>query len=314
MKKNPTWKSVFFKSPGPNTWSEALILGLKGLVMGAADIIPGVSGGTIAFITGIYEKLITAIKSVDISFVKKIAKFELKEAVGVLHLRFLLSLGSGIAISIICFSGLMNHLLITHPIFTWSFFFGLILASIFVIGKKINCFKKEGGMGLAAGIASGFFIVGVIPVITPETWWFIVLSGMIAICAMILPGLSGSFILLILGKYEFMTGALKNPFVFDNACIIILFITGCAVGVIGFSRILSYFFNNYYNLTLSFLTGLIVGSLRKIWPWKETIESKIMHGKLTIIKEQNILPAFDHDFFLSFVLIIIGILLVFSLA
>jgi len=313
MNNNKTYKSAFLSSPGPNTWPESLKLTLKGLVMGVADVIPGVSGGTIAFITGIYEKLISAIKSADINFVKKITRFKLKEALGLLHIRFLLSLGSGIALSIVCLSGLMNHLINNFPVLTWSFFFGLILASIFIIGKKIKHFRKEGGLGLFLGLLFGFFMVGLIPVVTPTSWWFIVLSGMIAISAMILPGLSGSFILLILGKYEFITGALKNPFIIQNTFSIIFFIIGCVIGIILFSRVLSYLFKNYYNFTISFLTGLIVGSLRKIWPWKEALESKMLHGELVAVKERNLLPIFDNELLFSVILMIIGIAAVFFL-
>lgn len=305
-----TWKEVIESNPGPRNKKEAMILGLKGLLMGAADIVPGVSGGTIAFITGIYEKLLLSIKSVNQIFLQKLFRLQIKDAFSEVHLRFLLPLLSGIAISIVALSGLMNYLINDQPVYTWSVFFGLIVASIVLIGKKIENIFGRGGAGFLLGAILGYFLVALIPVQTPEAWWFIMLSGMIAISAMILPGLSGSFILLILGKYEFMTGALKNPFAENNIFIILIFITGCALGVIIFSRILSCLFEKYHNFTLALMAGLITGSLRKIWPFKEVLETKMIGDHEMILAEKNIFPEFGPELYISVVLMITAFVII----
>ncbi len=285
-----TWKEAFFASPGPDSIRQAGILSLKGLCMGSADVIPGVSGGTIALITGIYEDLIQALKSLDISTVKKLLTLDLKGAVASIHIRFLLSLFAGIGIAIISLARLMNFLINHHPVLTWSFFFGLIAASILVVSRKVVSWSLIIGISLGVGIAVAAFIVNLIPVATPETLWFIFLCGIIAICAMILPGISGAFILLILGKYEFITATLKNPFLSQNFIIIIVFCLGCLIGLISFSRLLNYFLKNFHNLTMAFLTGLMIGAMPKIWPWKQILATQIIRGKPHITWGSNIIP------------------------
>ncbi|MBU0993871.1 MAG: DUF368 domain-containing protein [Proteobacteria bacterium] len=310
-KPSISWSEAFKKSPGPNSFKDSIILFIKGLCMGTADIIPGVSGGTIALITGIYADLLLAIKSANTEFLKYLLKLDFKGALSVIHIRFLVSLLSGIGIAIISLAHLMNYLLKNHPVPTWALFLGLISASILVIGKQIQHWPGEGGFSFIAGAFSGFFIVGMIPVSTPEALWFIFLSGMIAICAMILPGISGAFLLLILGKYEFVTGALKNLLDFTNLSIIFAFLCGCLVGITGFSRILSWLLEKYHNATIAFLTGLMFGSMRKIWPWKETLETQIIRGKIHVLTEKNILPAqLDETFFIALLLVAVGFLLV----
>ena len=229
-----TWKEAFFASPGPASVKKAGLLSLKGLCMGSADVIPGVSGGTIALITGIYEDLIGALKSIDATMVKKALAFDLKGALAGVHIRFLLCLFVGIAIAIISLARLMNFLLNHYPVFTWSLFFGLIAASILVVSRKVTTWSPRTGISLVVGTVVAAFIVNLMPVTTPEALWFILLCGMIAICAMILPGISGAFILLILGKYEFNTATLKNPFLPQNLMIIIIFCLGCLIGLLGF--------------------------------------------------------------------------------
>jgi putative membrane protein len=283
---------------------------LKGLAMGSADIVPGVSGGTIAFITGIYEELINSIKSVDIDFVKDLFGLKFKIAFERINFNFLLPLFLGIATALISLAHIVSFMLENYRVYTWSFFFGLILASILFIGKKIKNPIGQGGIGLLLGIVFGYILVGLIPVETPNELWFIFVSGMIAISAMILPGISGSFILLLLSKYEYMINALKNPFIENNFLIIIIFISGCAVGVIAFSRVLSYMFKKHYNLTVAILTGLIIGSLRKIWPWKEVLESRMIHDELRVIDEMNILPNLNFELLGAVLLIIAGFILV----
>lgn len=264
---------------------------LKGVCMGSADIIPGVSGGTIALITGIYDKLLLAIKSANARWLRCLIEFDFKGALAQLHIRFLLSLFLGIGMALISLARLMNYLLHHQPVYTWSLFFGLIAASIIVVGKTVDQWKPVTMIWFAVGVGFATLIVNMIPVSTPETHLFIFFSGLIAICAMILPGISGAFILLILGKYEFITACLKNPFLLTNMVVIVVFCAGCLVGLLGFSRVLSFLLNKYHAFTLSFLTGLMVGSMQKIWPWKEVTASTIIRGKLHVLADRNILPA-----------------------
>lgn len=288
--KTFSWKDAFFASPGPQTLKSALLLYVKGICMGSADIIPGVSGGTIALITGIYEKLLLAIKSVDTSTARKVLAFDIKGAVAGVHIRFLLCLFLGIGTAIISLARLMNYLLHNYSVFTWSLFFGLIAASVLVVGKRVDKWNPGTAIFFLAGAAAAYFIVNLIPVSTPENSWFIFFSGTLAICAMILPGLSGAFILLILGKYEFITATLKNPFSVENILIILIFCSGCLVGLLGFSRVLNYLIHKYHGLTLAFLTGLMAGCMQKIWPWKQVLEVRIINGHEQVLWGGNTLP------------------------
>jgi putative membrane protein len=309
-----TWKEAFLASPGPNTIKKAGTLSLKGLCMGSADVIPGVSGGTIALITGIYEDLILALKSFDSTVIKKLLNLDPKGALAQIHIRFLISLFFGIGVAIISFARLMNYLLNHYPVFTWSFFFGLIAASILVVGRQVPKWIGRTAISFAAGIVAASVIVNLIPVATPEELWFIFLCGLVAICAMILPGISGAFILLILGKYEFITATLKNPFLLQNLIIILVFCFGCLIGLLGFSRLLNYLLSNFHNTTLAFLTGLMAGSMQKIWPWKEVLETRVIRGKPHIIWGQNIMPeTLSSEFFFALCLAIIGFIAVIGL-
>ena len=279
--------------------------------MGTADIIPGISGGTIAFITGIYSQWLGAIVSINLIFVKKLLRLDWKSALAEIHLRFLLTLFLGIAVAILTTARVMHYFINNHAVLTWSLFFGLILASIFVVGKEIDSWQGPTIFLAGAGVLSAFLIVGMIPVTTPDTWWFLVFSGIIVICAMVLPGLSGSFLLLILGKYEFVIGAIKNPFNFENLLVIFLFTAGGLIGIVSFSRILKFFLSRYRQATMAFLTGMMIGAMRKIWPWKEVIESKVVKGETYVLQEQNILPTkFDSHFLLAVILMIAGVVFV----
>lgn len=306
-KSSDTWKNAIFASPGPDTFRKAVSLFLKGVCMGSADVIPGVSGGTIALITGIYENLIQALRSLDMNVVRKILTLDIKGALAKVHVRFLLVLLSGILVAILSLARLMNFLLHHHPVPTWSLFFGLIAASILVVGKLVNNWFGKAGISFVAGIIAATFIVNLIPIATPEELWFIFLCGMVAICAMILPGISGAFILLILGKYEFITATLKDPFLPQNMTVLLVFSTGCLIGLVGFSRVLNYLLQKFHNLTLAFLAGLITGSMQKIWPWKEILDTQVIRGKAHVIWGHPILPeTFGQEFFLSVCLAIVG--------
>ena len=302
-----SWKGAFLASPGPRTLKGAGLLALKGLCMGTADIIPGVSGGTIALITGIYQQLLQAIKSADMKMVALLLKFDMKGALAAVHVRFLMALFLGIGVAIVSLARLMNYLLHTHPVFIWSLFFGLIAASVLVVGRYVSRWSLQTGICFCSGGLLAGLIVNAVPVSTPETAGFIFFSGLVAICAMILPGISGAFILLILGKYEFITGCLKNPFLVDNFVTIMIFCAGCLVGLTGFARVLNLLLDRYYNLSIAFLTGLMAGSLPRIWPWKEVVTTKIIRGKEHVIQVRNILPdTVDGAFLLAAGLAVIG--------
>lgn len=264
-----------------------LLLILRGCAMGAADVVPGVSGGTIAFITGIYEELIDSIKGIDLQAVKLLLKLKFADFWKKVNGNFLLSVVLGIAISIFSLAKLMTWLLEHHPIYIWSFFFGLIIASSVLVAKEIKQWNIFTIISLIAGVCAAYTITVMTPAETPNTWWFIILSGAIAICAMILPGISGAFILLLMGKYSYILGAVSSL----NIGVILLFIVGAVAGIISFSHLLSWLLKNYHTLTVSLLTGFMVGSLNKVWPWKETIQTYIdSHGVEKALVETNISP------------------------
>ena len=292
--KPETWRNAWMASPGPVKYSEHAILFLKGVFMGTADIVPGVSGGTVAFISGIYYALLSAISSLNWKTFRQALRFRGKEALSELHLRFLFTLASGIALAVVSTAHLMHYLLTQHSIQTWSLFFGLITASIIVVSHSIKN-RISSFPILFLGTLISYGITGLIPLHTPDEPWFIFFCGVVAICAMILPGLSGSFILLVLGKYAFITAALRNPFLLENTQILIIFFAGCVVGILGFSRIIRYGLLHWHDFTIAFLTGLMIGAMRKVWPWKVALESQIIRGKEYVIREENVWPLMDGD-------------------
>lgn len=249
-----------------------LITAIKGVAMGAADVIPGVSGGTIAFMTGIYAELITSLKSIDHKSLKYLIKGDIGGFWRQINGNFLLSVFTGVLISIFSLARLMQYLLINHPVPLWSFFLGLIAASAVFILRDVKEWKIWHFFALFAGIAIAAWISLVSPAQTTDAGWFIFLSGMVAICAMILPGISGSFILLLMGKYVFMMTAIKEL----NIPVMVIFISGAVVGLIAFSHFLSWLLKKYYTQTIALLAGFMVGSLVKVWPWKA--ESVIYEG------------------------------------
>lgn len=295
--------------------------------MGAADVVPGVSGGTIAFIAGIYEELIETIDSLDIGFFKTWKKDGFKTAFRTYNISFLLALFGGIAISILSLAKLITYLLNTYPLLLWAFFFGLILASILYIGKQITRYNAVVIIAAILGIGISYYITIAEPVQTPNSYIFIFLSGFIAIIAMILPGISGSFILLLLGSYAVILGTVQRfvdglmatdwPAVKDAFLRLLIFMLGCIVGLKVFSKVLTYLFKNYQNITLSLLTGFMIGALNKVWPWKKILSySENSHGEQVPLMEKSILPAhFDGDPQILWVLVfaIIGFLVIFLL-
>lgn len=256
--------------------------------MGAADVVPGVSGGTIAFITGIYEELINSIRSVDWQALKLLFSLRFAEFWQKINGSFLFSVVLGIAISIFSLAKLMTWLLVHHPIYIWSFFFGLIIASSFLVSKEIRRWNFSTILSLIAGGSIAYIITVLSPASTPDTWWFILLAGAIAICAMILPGISGAFILLLLGKYTFILGAVSRL----EIGTLLLFLIGAVIGIISFSHLLSWLLKNYHNITIALLTGFMIGSLNKVWPWKETLETYTdTHGVEQVLVETNVSPG-----------------------
>ena len=264
-----------------------IIIFLKGLAMGAADVVPGVSGGTIAFISGIYEELLDAINSININTLKILKNKGFKAAYRSINGNFLFALLLGIGISILSLAKLIKWLLENEPILLWSFFFGLVLASVFYVGKQIRNWNAVKILMLIIGTSLGYYITILPAMATHETpAWFLFISGALAICAMILPGISGSFILLLLGAYKPVIEALDQR---DIKTLLIVGI-GAIVGLLTFSRLLKWLFDKHKYVTLAVLTGFIAGSLNKIWPWKQVIESEIIHGKLKVLQEESVLP------------------------
>lgn len=242
--------------------------------MGAADVIPGVSGGTIAFIMGIYDEFVSSLASVNSEAVKLLFSGKFKAFWKHINGTFLLSLAAGILFSVVTLAGIMQHLLSAHPIQTWAFFFGLIVASSIFILRGISGWKLREGLMLAGGIILGVVICTLSPTQTPEGLWFIFLSGAIAICAMILPGISGSFILLILGKYQYVMGVISDLVsgvnIGQNLIIIGVFGIGAVVGILSFSKFLHWLLARWQKETMIVLAGFIIGSLVKVWPWSNT--------------------------------------------
>lgn len=240
---------------------------LKGFCMGVADVIPGVSGGTIAFLFGIYEELISSIKSVNLKFLKDILLLRWKTAFEVVNWRFLLVLVSGIVSAIILMSGVLHFLLANYPAFVFSFFFGLVLATIPILIRIIPRWTVSPVILLIISAVFAFFISSLSPIEAPHTALLVFLSGAVAICAMILPGISGAFILLLLGQYNYILNAVHER----NFLVVAIFILGIAVGLFSFVRLLSWLFKKYHDATIAILAGFVMGSLQRIWPWKEPL-------------------------------------------
>lgn len=288
-----------------------LLITAKGMGMGAADVVPGVSGGTIAFITGIYEELINSLKSIEPQTIKLLFSEGIAATWKKVNGNFLVALFVGIGISVVSLSKLIKYLLAEHPILVWSFFFGLIIASAYVVSKSINQwnFKSIGGIVLGSAIA--YYITIATPAQTPTDLWFIFLCGMLAICAMILPGISGAFILLLLGKYAFIVGALSEL----NLIVIGTFMAGCVLGLVSFSHVLSFMFKMFHNMTIAILTGFMIGSLNKVWPWKETLTTRInSHGEIVPVTQMSVLPRnyteAEAMIFGAFVMMLVGFALI----
>lgn len=281
------------------------VLTLKGMAMGAADVVPGVSGGTIAFIAGIYDELINSIKSINMHSLKLLFTGKIAAFWKAVNGNFLFALLLGIAISVFSLAKLITYLLLNEPVLVWSFFFGLVLASTWFVTKDIKGWNWKTVAGFVGGAVIAYYITVATPAETSTNLMFIFLCGAIAICAMILPGISGSFILVLLGKYFYVMEAVKTL----DLVVLGVFAFGAALGITSFSRVLSYALKKFRNITLSVLSGFMLGSLNKVWPWKE-VEKLVSDGHEVMI-EHNIAP--NTEVAEAVVLMLIGFILVYVL-
>lgn len=256
--------------------------------MGAADIVPGVSGGTIAFITGIYEELINSIQSVSWKTVVILKQQGIAVAWNSINGWFLLTLFSGILFSIFTLAKLISFLLVAYPEMLWSFFFGLVLASVWHIGQQIKIWRWANILPVLVGIVIAWGASSATPAEVDATALNLFLAGSIAICAMILPGISGSFILLLLGMYSVILDAVKSL----DIAVLAIFASGCVVGLLTIANLLSWAFKRFHDYTLLVLTGFMIGALDKVWPWKETISFRMnSHGEQVPMLQSNVLPS-----------------------
>ena len=281
---------------------------LKGMGMGAADVVPGVSGGTIAFIVGIYEELINSIKSINTENLRLLFRGQFRSFWEGINANFLISIVLGLGISIFSLAKIITYLLVNQPILVWAFFFGLVLASTWFVAKEIKQWQVKTVISFLIGAVLAYYITVATPAETPTHPLFIFLCGAIAICAMILPGISGSFILVLLGKYFYIMEAVKS----FRITVMLTFMAGAVIGITTFSRVLSFALRRFHDATIALLSGFMLGSLNKVWPGKETIETYTdSHGVVKPLVEQNIAP--NTQVIEAVVLMILGFTLVYAL-
>jgi putative membrane protein len=317
-------------------------IAFSGFAMGVANVIPGVSGGTMAFLLGIYEELIESIRKLaSIETFKDIFTFKIKKLFDTLPWRFLLALAIGVGIALVSCSKLFTYLVVEHPVLTFSFFFGLVAASVLAVLKKVKKWSSSRIVMLIIGAVIAYFVISIVPTETPNVWWISLLAGMVVICAMILPGISGSFLLLVLGQYKYVWGAVAtlsalgkgvSTEVFMKAFeTVVMLGLGCVAGLGSFVHLLNYLFKKFHDLTVATLIGFMVGSLWKLWPWKVIMKYSVKTGKeilqvvaadiepykvagnkITVLMDKNILPpVYDKMFWFALGLGIAGFVLVF---
>jgi len=313
--------------PMKRTFIDYFLITLKGICMGAADVVPGVSGGTIAFISGIYEELLETIDGLKLSFFKILKQQGFKTAWQSVNANFLGALFLGIFISILTFAKIISWLLETRPVLLWSFFFGLIVASVFFVGKQISKWTLGVFLSLLAGTILSYFITIARPMTETDSYFFLFMAGFVAIIAMILPGISGAFILVLMGAYQSVLNTVNNfregiaqgdwalfSTSFGKLAILML---GAMIGLKSFSGILTWMFKHHKNLTLSLLTGFMIGSLNKIWPWKEVLSWRTNSEGIRVPSiEKNISPfVFEGDNHLVYAIILsfVGFFLILGL-
>ncbi|MEO1434847.1 MAG: DUF368 domain-containing protein [Bacteroidota bacterium] len=275
---------------------------MKGLAMGAADVVPGVSGGTIAFITGIYERLLKAIRSIGLGTLKKLQKEGIAAAWQSIDGSFLVALFGGIFVSILSLAKALEWTMEQYPQLLWAFFFGLIVASAIYVGKQIKSWSVPTIISLVIGIVVAYSITLLSPAEPNVTYLMIFVSGAIAVCAMILPGISGGFILLLMGMYAPVLGAVSDL----NITFLAILVAGCVVGLLSFSHLLSWMFDKYRDLTLALLTGFMIGALNKVWPWQNVVETRVdSHGETVPFILKSVLPGqFDGEPYTLFAILL----------
>ena len=277
--------------------------------MGAANVIPGVSGGTIAFVTGIYERFINALKQIDLIAVKLLFTLQFKLLFERIDAIFLIFVLSGVGVSILSLANVLEWAFINYETYTLAFFFGLIIASVLGVGRQIAAWNLSVIISLVIGISVAVFIAFLPPAESNPAIWYVFLCGIVAVCSMILPGLSGSYILLLMGNYILVLQAISNL----NFSVIIPLGLGCIIGLLAFSRLLSYLFAHFKEVTIALLTGFVVGSLLIIWPWKETYYEQVSDDKLKAVGYEWMMPVLDSSFLYAFLLMVVGFILVWGM-
>ena len=289
-----------------------IILILKGIGMGAANVIPGVSGGTIALITGIFERLINSIKSFNIKAIKLFFAGKFKEFAKHTDIYFLLAILIGIIIAVVSLAKVFDFLFINYPVYIWSFFFGLVLASVYFVGKTISKWSTSVVITFIIGVAIAVYVSTLNPAVENKGFVYLMFCGVAAICSMILPGLSGSFILVILGNYKLVAiDAINNR----DIEILIPVLLGAVVGLLAFSHFLSWVFKKYKNQTIAILTGFILGSLSILWPWQKKIylynefnELIIKKGEPVVARFERIIPeTFNNEVITAIIFVLVGV-------
>jgi putative membrane protein len=310
-----------------------------GFAMGVANVIPGVSGGTMAFILGIYEELINSIREfASVDTIKKGLSFKIKELYATLPWQFLLALGIGVVAALLSAAKLFVWLLEYYPSLTFAFFFGLVAASIITVLKKVKKWSVGPYIMLVIGAAAAFGIVNIIPQSTPNVWWLSFICGVIVICAMILPGISGSFLLLVLGQYKYVWGAVaglpSGDITLKSIVTLVSMVAGCVVGLSAFVHLLNWLLKKFHDLTVATLIGFMIGSMWKLWPWKQVILYSVKSkdsapvqvaadaiepfrtagAKIQPLVEKNLLPQnFDGIFWAAIGLVVLGVIIVFAM-
>jgi putative membrane protein len=276
------------RQPDSRTFVDYVGLTARGFAMGASDIVPGVSGGTMALIMGIYEELIGSIKAVlNRDAIRLALRLKFKQALELIPWQFLASVAIGIFLAVFTMSWFLEWVLEHYASLLWAFFFGLVAASILTVSRQVKKWGSAPVVGVVVGALGAYLLVGLVPAQTPNTWWFLFLCGVIAISAMVLPGVSGSFMLVLLGKYEYLLNAVTEL----DLLTLFMVIAGAGVGIVSVAQLLSWLFKKYHDGTVAVLMGMLIGSLRKVWPWKITLETILdRHGKEVPIKEANVLP------------------------
>mgnify|MGYP002855979104 CR=1 FL=1 len=289
---------------------EVIINFLKGFAMGTANVIPGVSGGTIALIAGIFERLINAIKSFNMEAIKLFFTGKWKAFAEHVDLKFLVAVFAGIAVSILSIAKLLKYLFAAYPVFVWAFFFGLVLASVFYVGKTINRISFPVIAFAIVGIGIALLIDFGTPAQQNDNIFYLTLCGIVGACSMILPGLSGSYVLLLMGDYELIMIDAINMLTsspLEALKILLPVVIGAAVGLIAFAHLLSWIFAKFHDQTLALLSGFILGSLPIIWPWKEPITTLLKDGSEKITGYHWNAPQMNTEFAIALAIAVIGV-------